>query len=446
MHVDLTGLRPAGRPVDGLDIAVVKPADLDSVARVMCAGFEFSASLEEPVRELLEGFDPDQLVNVLATLDGEPVGCGSLWITGQTAGSTTSRCSTGPRERGVGYAVTSALIDEARARGCTESVLHADPPGPPGLRAAGVRRGVPGAAVRVGPARLLRPRHAFEQMFESPGRDGYGGNTSPGPPRVDRREPEGSTMATRRQDRRPRPRRWRADKVSELPDGPPDATGLTPRQQRVLAHIKDAIEKRGYPPSMREIGEAVGLTSSSSVAHQLKVLEEKGFLKRDPNRPRALEVFLPEVMAARRSISRGRGDVVRRDRHRRRACPPRPTCPMVGRIAAGGPILAEERVEDVFPLPKQLVGEGTLFLLEVVRRLDDRRGHLQRRLRRDPPGADRRERRDRGRDDRRRGHRQDLPAQGRPGLAAPAQRRPTTRSTAPTPRSSARSPRSCASV
>ena len=62
------------------------------------------------------------------------------------------------------------------------------------------------------------------------------------------------------------------------------------------------MEKRGYPPSMREIGEAVGLTSSSSVAHQLKTLEEKGYLKRDPKRPRALEVFLPEVMAARRSI------------------------------------------------------------------------------------------------------------------------------------------------
>ena len=119
-------------------------------------------------------------------------------------------------------------------------------------------------------------------------------------------------------------------KVSELPDGPPDATGLTPRQQRVLGHIKEAIEKRGYPPSMREIGEAVGLTSSSSVAHQLRVLEEKGFLKRDPNRPRALEVFLPEVMVARRSLG-----------------------------------AAEETLEDVFPLPKQLVGEGTLFLLEV---------------------------------------------------------------------------------
>ena len=156
------------------------------------------------------------------------------------------------------------------------------------------------------------------------------------------------------------------DKVSELPDGPPDATGLTPRQLRVLAHIKDAIEKRGYPPSMREIGEAVGLTSSSSVAHQLKVLEEKGFLKRDPNRPRALEVFLPEVMAARRSISSaeetsfdetGIGD----------ALPAATYVPVVGRIAAGGPILAEERVEDVFPLPKQLVGDGQLFLLEVVR-------------------------------------------------------------------------------
>src|SRR6185312_11788190 len=92
-------------------------------------------------------------------------------------------------------------------------------------------------------------------------------------------------------------------KVSELPDGPPDASGLTPRQTKVLLSIKDSIEKRGYPPSMREIGEAVGLTSSSSVAHQLRVLEEKGFLKRDPNRPRALEVFLPEVLAARRSIS-----------------------------------------------------------------------------------------------------------------------------------------------
>jgi repressor LexA len=162
-------------------------------------------------------------------------------------------------------------------------------------------------------------------------------------------------MATKKTD---------AKTVAELPDGPPDATGLTARQQRVLAHIKDSIEMRGYPPSMREIGEAVGLTSSSSVAHQLKTLEEKGFLKRDPNRPRALEVFLPEVMAARRSMATpeetsydetGSGD----------AMPAATYVPMVGRIAAGGPILAEQRVEDVFPLPKQLVGDGQLFLLEV---------------------------------------------------------------------------------
>jgi repressor LexA len=156
-------------------------------------------------------------------------------------------------------------------------------------------------------------------------------------------------------------------KISELPDGPPDATGLTPRQIRVLATIKDSIEQRGYPPSMREIGEKVGLTSSSSVAHQLRVLEEKGFLKRDPNRPRALEVFLPEVMAARRSMGSpvaddqtsydetGVGD----------AMPAATYVPMIGRIAAGGPILAEETLTDVFPLPKQLVGEGTLFMLEV---------------------------------------------------------------------------------
>lgn len=155
-----------------------------------------------------------------------------------------------------------------------------------------------------------------------------------------------------------------AKPVSELPDGPPDATGLTPRQQRILATIKSAIEQRGYPPSMREIGSAVGLTSTSSVAHQLRMLESKGFLKRDPNRPRAIEVFLPEVMAARRSISgadesavdeTGIGDLA----------PQATNVPVVGRIAAGGPILAEERIEDVFPLPKQLVGDGQLFLLEV---------------------------------------------------------------------------------
>ncbi len=153
-------------------------------------------------------------------------------------------------------------------------------------------------------------------------------------------------------------------KVLPMPDGPPDATGLTPRQQRVLATIKDAIETRGYPPSMREIGAAVGLTSSSSVAHQLKTLEEKGFLRRDPNRPRALEVFLPEVMAARRSISSA-DESTYDETDIGNTAPPATYVPMVGRIAAGGPILAEERIEEVFPPPKSLVGDGTLFMLEV---------------------------------------------------------------------------------
>ncbi|MGA9344374.1 MAG: transcriptional repressor LexA [Nocardioidaceae bacterium] len=152
--------------------------------------------------------------------------------------------------------------------------------------------------------------------------------------------------------------------VRELPDGPPDATGLTPRQRRVLAVIRDSVEARGYPPSMREIGQSVGLTSSSSVAHQLRVLETKGYLRRDPNRPRAVEVLLPDSQPRRSGGSAtessydetGSGD----------ARPEAVFVPMVGRIAAGGPILAEERVDEMYPMPRQLVGDGTLFLLEVV--------------------------------------------------------------------------------
>jgi repressor LexA len=152
--------------------------------------------------------------------------------------------------------------------------------------------------------------------------------------------------------------------VSELPDGPADSTGLTARQRKVLEFLRDEIETRGYPPSMREIGAAVGLTSTSSVAHQLRALEALGYVKRDPNRPRALEIFLPDVLAARRSMGgatessfdeTGIGD----------AMPSAVNVPMVGRIAAGGPILAEQRVEEIFPMPKSLVGEGTLFMLEV---------------------------------------------------------------------------------
>jgi repressor LexA len=143
--------------------------------------------------------------------------------------------------------------------------------------------------------------------------------------------------------------------VHELPDGPPDSTGLTPRQRRVLAVIRDSVQARGYPPSMREIGASVGLTSTSSVAHQLRALEGKGFLRRDLNRPRALEVLLPESDSSGGLDLTGLGD----------AYPDAVLVPVLGRIAAGSPILAEQRTEETFPLPKQLVGDGTLFLLQV---------------------------------------------------------------------------------
>lgn len=156
--------------------------------------------------------------------------------------------------------------------------------------------------------------------------------------------------------------------VAELPDGPADSSGLTARQRKVLEFLRDEIEKRGYPPSMREIGAAVGLTSTSSVAHQLRALEALGFVKRDPNRPRALEIFLPDVMAARRSMSaqhESGPDVHVDETGINDAAPTAVNIPMVGRIAAGGPILAEQRVEEIFPMPKSLVGDGTLFMLEV---------------------------------------------------------------------------------
>jgi repressor LexA len=148
--------------------------------------------------------------------------------------------------------------------------------------------------------------------------------------------------------------------VRDFPDGPPDATGLTPRQRKVLEVIRAAVDKRGYPPSVREIGEAVGLTSTSSVAHQMKVLQTKGFLRRDPHRPRAVEVLLPPPPQDEA------GADAHEDEEAARASRPVPAyVPVVGRIAAGGPVLAEQAVEDVFPLPKELVGEGTLFMLRV---------------------------------------------------------------------------------
>ncbi|CAO5149166.1 LexA repressor [Frankia sp. AiPs1] len=159
--------------------------------------------------------------------------------------------------------------------------------------------------------------------------------------------------------------------VRAFPESPADAAGLTPRQRKVLEVIRAAVERRGYPPSVREIGEAVGLTSTSSVAHQLKMLEEKGFIRRDPNRPRAMEVLSPD-RPRRIPDAGGMATVVPAFSGGVPATPgadgdTRATyVPVLGRIAAGGPILAEQAIEDVFPLPREIVGEGTLFLLRVV--------------------------------------------------------------------------------
>jgi repressor LexA len=151
-------------------------------------------------------------------------------------------------------------------------------------------------------------------------------------------------------------------RVRELPDGPADDDGLTPRQRKVLEVIRESVEARGYPPSMREIGEAVGLTSSSSVAHQLATLERKGFLRRDPNRPRAIEVRSPsDTSTATVAVADQTAQAVDGHSASRTA-----DVPLVGRIAAGGPILAEQAVDDVLTLPRRLTGEGTLFMLTVV--------------------------------------------------------------------------------
>ncbi len=140
-----------------------------------------------------------------------------------------------------------------------------------------------------------------------------------------------------------------------LPGRPPgirtDEAGLTERQRRVIEVIRDSVQRRGYPPSMREIGQSVGLSSTSSVAHQLMALERKGFLRRDPHRPRAYEVRGMDVVRPVPESTTGR--------------PATSYVPLIGRIAAGGPILAEQSVEDVFPLPRQLVGDGELFVLKV---------------------------------------------------------------------------------
>jgi repressor LexA len=132
---------------------------------------------------------------------------------------------------------------------------------------------------------------------------------------------------------------------------------LTPRQCKVMQAIEDSIQRHGYGPTLREIGEAAGLASTSSVSHQLSVLQKKGYLSRGAGRPRTAVVRPPAAPAVRQRDDQA-GNRIERQRVAH--------VPLVGRIAAGGPILADQSVEDVFPLPRQLVGEGELIMLQVV--------------------------------------------------------------------------------
>lgn len=129
---------------------------------------------------------------------------------------------------------------------------------------------------------------------------------------------------------------------------------LTEKQQAILEFIARSVDSRGYPPSMREIGDAVGLSSLSSVTHQLSRLELAGHLRRDPNRPRALEL-LTELATTSQAVADSP------------SVQPEETAyvPLVGQIAAGVPITAEQQVEEIVPLPRGLVGGGQLFMLKV---------------------------------------------------------------------------------
>ncbi|MDO4791715.1 MAG: transcriptional repressor LexA [Buchananella hordeovulneris] len=178
--------------------------------------------------------------------------------------------------------------------------------------------------------------------------------------------------------------------------------GLNRRQQEILDFITGQVRSTGYPPSMREIGEAVGLSSPSSVLHHVDALTKLGYLRRDPRRPRAMEVIAPASHLDRAAEAEGAvapaetgqsphaaSNLIplRKDgfaSHAGEAGPadagPLPQfetasgtesaaraayVPLVGRIAAGGPILAEQVVEDLLPLPERFTGTGDLFMLEV---------------------------------------------------------------------------------
>lgn len=148
--------------------------------------------------------------------------------------------------------------------------------------------------------------------------------------------------------------------------------GLTARQTKILETIQRSVNDNGYPPSMREIGDTVGLASLSSVTHQLSQLEKLGYLRRDPKRPRAMEVLMPLTLDGGSAKAAGSAKPAALNGISSGSITELPSAmdtamvPLVGRIAAGGPILADQVVEDVMPLPRQLVGQGELFMLKVA--------------------------------------------------------------------------------
>jgi repressor LexA len=136
---------------------------------------------------------------------------------------------------------------------------------------------------------------------------------------------------------------------------------LTPRQEQILEFIRDYGERNGYAPSMREIGGAVGLTSTSAVSYQLSILQNNGHLRRIPGRPRAVEVLLPGAPTARLEGA-GLAEALDLSSLDDALVP----VDVIGEIAAGHFNSAEQVLDDTLTLPKQLVGEGTLFILKVT--------------------------------------------------------------------------------
>ena len=126
-----------------------------------------------------------------------------------------------------------------------------------------------------------------------------------------------------------------------------DSGQLSTRQREVLQFIQTTVTERGYPPSVREIGEAIGLSSPSTVHSHLSSLVKYGFLRRDPTKPRAIEVVTPSSSESALPVGRQR------------------SVPLVGRIAAGAPLLAEETIDEIMPLPESLIGTGPVFMLQV---------------------------------------------------------------------------------